>query len=229
MAEDTSQAAKSDDAGSAVDAGKTEKDLNYWQGEAHKAFAARDLAKEELKELKAKAAKLEAGEPKEKPPKDPGKKDPEVARLEALLTDATKKAEDLEKNLRSKTINEKFGGIVSDKVHKLTSVLAQLQYEGYALDVVGDDGHLAIKVPGGQIRYDVNKWVDEYLTENPHLAKNPRTAGTDTKGPGGQQSTNGKATAIPQDFGIWPMDKKKEWMRANPSLAAEAAAKALGG
>lgn len=216
---DTSTAPTSDEApGSDADAGSNPKQtIEYWQGEAHKAFGARDAAKEALREAQAKISQLEAGQPRETPKKKgDSEPNPEVERLNALLADSQKETETLRQSVRSKSITEKFGAIAADRVHKLVSVTAQMQAEGFQLDIVGDDENLVVILPDGTRTYDVDKWLDKYLTENSHLAKNPRAKGTDTKGPIGVVTAR---TLV--DLEKMSPDEQRKFAIENPKLAAE--------
>lgn len=87
----------------------------------------------------------------------------------------------------------------------------------------GDDG-IKIVVDGDY--RSVDEFFKDLADKKPHLAANKAKGGT---GSNGAEKGGQKATSIPNDFGSWSIDRKKEWMLANPTLAAEAASKALGG
>lgn len=94
------------------------------------------------------------------------------------------------------------------------------------LDVVGEGDEVRVEVKGSH--KSLKDWLKGYADENDHFAKNLASGGSGAKGGGGKETVQ-KATSIPNDFASWPKDKKKEWMRANPELAATAASRALGG
>lgn len=99
-------------------------------------------------------------------------------------------------------------------------LLLQEQFE-----LVEIDGRMKPRVKNNVA--DVKVFAERKLEEmgKTYLLKNTRKKGTDTKGPEGTS----KASAIPADFNNWGYDQKREWMKNNPHLAAEAAVKALGG
>lgn len=91
------------------------------------------------------------------------------------------------------------------------------------LDVIEEGGMFKV------VTIDDHRSPDEFLkgfaAKRPHYAKNPGKSGTSADG---VKQKGGKATTIPADLRSWPKDKQSEWMKDNPELAAEAAAKALG-
>lgn len=175
------------------------------------------LANERLREIESKKSETERTE---------AEKTGDVQRLresfQAEKSTLEAKTQRLETQLKERDKREAFltnASVFTDSTREDVWALVSSK-----LDVEEQDGGFKVVVKDSHL--SVADFLKKFAEEKPHFAANAGKAGSGAKGAGG--SADGKATSIPADFGGWPIEKKKEWMRANPELASEAAAGALG-
>lgn len=177
---------------------------------------ARQLA-DKVKELESKLSEITKTTPE---PGDPAKLRETFANREKELTQQIQALNGQVKERDKRDAFMRHAGLFVEKSVEQVWKLVQGD-----LDVVEEDGKFSVIVRDSHL--SVGDYLKKFADENDYFAKNPGKAGTGANGAG--KDKNGKATSIPGDFGSWSKDRKVEWMRENPALAAEAAAKALGG
>lgn len=186
------------------------------------AFADRDKVKEEKRALQTQLDDIKRLADEEKATKD--------GNIEALRTQYTEREATLkaEKTAADKRINDLI--LKSDVLTVLSEVSVDAET---AFLILKDD--FEIKEVDGELRArpkkdtaSVKDYILKKLESKPYLLKNNRAEGAATK----KVDANGKpveATTIPADIHSYDPAKLREWMRANPKLAAELATKAMGG
>lgn len=197
-------------------------DSPAWAEEKDKLLKAHNKANKEARELRkqvesltAKLQKLEESNPENG---DPAKLREKFQSREKELTDQIdaltgKLNESKKRGAFDKLAPNLFVDKSIEQVWKLVGPDLELD----------DSGNVIFKDSHRSFADDLKRFADE----NDYFAKNPGKAGTGANGAGTQKG--GKATSVPADLRMWSKDRQSEWMKENPELAAEAAAKALGG
>jgi len=134
-----------------------------------------------------------------------------------LQTQNTELQARLKKTVVESTFNQLAGSYFTEAAIKTGDVWKLLSDQ---VDVAEDDDGNYIPVAKNSA-LPFESFLQKFAEERPFLAKNPGKAGVGTKG---TEKSGAGATEVPSDFQGWSFEKKKEWMRDNPKLAARAAA-----
>lgn len=199
----------------------------YDQTEAEKlaAFADRDRLREERRQLQTKLDDIEKASKEEKALKDGNI---EALRASFTTTEANLKAEAAanKKLAEDAILRAEVTSVLSKIVTEDSFDMVEVYVSGDFEVVAGEDGKLKARPKNSTLT--VEEYLKKKLESKPGVLRNERKAGNDTK----KVDANGKvieATEIPADIGSYDVAKLKEWMKANPKLAAQLATKAMGG